>query len=51
MLYQHSAALFDIRYAQKDYVAEAARFSKLAKRIHAAAATLLDVAGGSGLHL
>jgi hypothetical protein len=38
-LYQHSAALFDIRYAQKDYAAEAARFSKLAKRIHPAAAT------------
>ena len=51
MLYQHSAALFDIRYAQKDYAAEISRFAKLAARIHPTASTLLDVACGSGLHL
>jgi SAM-dependent methyltransferase len=51
MLYQHSAALFDVRYAQKDYAAEASRFTRLAARIHPAASTLLDVACGSGLHL
>jgi len=51
MLYQHSAELFDIRYAQKDYAAEASRFSKLAARIHPTASTMLDVACGSGLHL
>jgi SAM-dependent methyltransferase len=50
-LYQHSAALFDIRYAQKDYAAEAARFSTLVDRIHPGAATLLDVACGTGRHL
>ena len=51
MLYPHSAALFDIRYAQKDYAAEVSRFAKLAARIHPTASTLLDVACGSGLHL
>ena len=51
MLYQHSAALFDIRYAQKDYAAEVSRFAALAARIHPTASTLLDVACGSGLHL
>jgi SAM-dependent methyltransferase len=51
MLYQHSAALFDIRYAQKDYAAEVSRFATLAARIHPTASTLLDVACGSGLHL
>jgi SAM-dependent methyltransferase len=51
MLYQHSSALFDIRYAQKDYAAEVSRFAALAARIHPTASTLLDVACGSGLHL
>lgn len=51
MLYQHSAALFDIRYAQKDYAAEVARFAALAARLHPASTTLLDIACGSGLHL
>ena len=51
MLYQHSAALFDIRYAQKDYAAEVSRFATLTARIHPTASTLLDVACGSGLHL
>ena len=50
-LYQHSAALFDIRYAQKDYAGEAARFSRLVARIHPDAKTLLDVACGTGNHL
>jgi SAM-dependent methyltransferase len=51
MLYQHSASLFDIRYAQKDYAAEASRFARLAATIHPSASTLLDVACGSGRHL
>jgi SAM-dependent methyltransferase len=50
-LYQHSAELFDIRYAQKDYASEAAAFSKLLDQIHPMAATLLDVACGTGRHL
>jgi SAM-dependent methyltransferase len=51
MLYRHSAALFDIRYAQKDYAGEASRFGRLVARVHPTASTLLDVACGSGLHL
>jgi len=51
MLYEHSAALFDIRYAQKDYAAEVSRFAALAARVHPTASTLLDVACGTGLHL
>jgi len=50
-LYQHSAEWFDIRYAQKDYGAEVARFSRLAARVHPGAETLLDVACGTGRHL
>ena len=50
-LYKYSAELFDVRYAQKDYTSEAAVFSKLLDQIHPSAATLLDIACGTGRHL
>jgi len=50
-LYQHSAHLFDIRYAQKDYASDAAVFLRLLDRIHPSAASLLDVACGTGSYL
>ena len=50
-LYQHTAELFDLRYAHKDYAGEAATLSRLLDRIHPRAVTLLDVACGTGRHL
>jgi SAM-dependent methyltransferase len=49
-LYRYSAELFDIRYAQKDYAADAALFSRLLSQIHPSATTMLDVACGTGRH-
>jgi SAM-dependent methyltransferase len=51
MLYRYSSQLFDLRYAQKDYAADAARFMKLAESLHPRAVTILDVACGTGRHL
>jgi SAM-dependent methyltransferase len=51
VLYQHSAELFDLRYAQKDYAAESATFITLLHRLHPGAVRLLDVACGTGRHL
>ena len=50
-LYRHTAALFDIRYAQKDYKAEADHYVSLMERLKPGARTLLDVACGTGSHL
>ena len=50
-LYQHSAEFFDIRYAHKDYASEVAVFRKLVDRLHPGAASLLDVACGTGRHV
>jgi SAM-dependent methyltransferase len=50
-LYEHSAELFDIRYAQKDYASEAAVFLRLLDGIHPSATSLLDVACGTGNYL
>jgi len=50
-LYPHTSALFDIRYAQKDYARDAGRYVALMHRLHPGAANLLDVACGTGQHL
>ena len=51
VLYRHSAELFDLRYAQKDYATDAQVFAKAIQEVHPKAVSLLDVACGTGRHL
>jgi len=51
VLYRHSAAFFDLRYAQKDYASEAQVFARAIEQVHPKAVSLLDIACGTGRHL
>ena len=50
-MFDKSAELYDLFYGWKDYRAEAERVRQLIGERHPAAATLLDVACGTGRHL
>src|ERR671930_552380 len=50
-MFRQSARIYDAVYAWKDYVGEAARLHELVQARKPGAATLLDVACGTGTHL
>jgi SAM-dependent methyltransferase len=50
-MFSRTAELYDLFYERKDYAREASRIRDIVRERHPSAATLLDVACGTGVHL